>query len=294
MDWNAAIERNSAALKRVLAVLVAMAGLAGASALWGGRREASDCAATITPTRPSDDGRPPHKAEVTFHPSLPRHLHTAVLRLLRPAEAAARRLIIVAARGLVVALPPPRPFKATSGWPPKNLVRRAPSLPLLDPLRPWRRHVRRPASGVPRISMPGFSEPVRNTPRAPAPDDAVDATRLALRLTALAAALDDLPGRARRFARWRQRRDAAIAQRRSPGAADARISGDAAGAQINKTPGATGARMQERRGARFVRIGPLRPGRPPGWRQKPVDEVHEVLNVVHGLAVWALEPADTS
>ena len=34
-----------------------------------------------------------------------------MLGLLRPAEAAVRRLIIVAARGLVVALPPARPPK---------------------------------------------------------------------------------------------------------------------------------------------------------------------------------------
>jgi hypothetical protein len=68
MDWNAAIERNREALKRVLAMLVAMAELAG------------------------------------VRPTLPRHLHRAVLRLLRPAEAAARRLVIVAARGMVVAV----------------------------------------------------------------------------------------------------------------------------------------------------------------------------------------------
>jgi hypothetical protein len=61
MDWNAAIEKNREALKRVLTMLVAMAGLAGGA-------------------------------------TLPRHLHRAVLRLLRPAEAAARRLVIVAAR----------------------------------------------------------------------------------------------------------------------------------------------------------------------------------------------------
>ena len=76
MDWNAAIERNREALKRILAMLVAMAELAGGGA------------------------------------TLPRHLHRAVLRLLRPAESAARRLVIVAARGLVVTLPPPRPRKA--------------------------------------------------------------------------------------------------------------------------------------------------------------------------------------
>ena len=81
MDWNAAIENNREALKRVLAMLVAMAGL--------------------------DGGRPT---------TLPRHLHRAVLSLLRPAEAAARRLIIVAARGIVVALPPasPRKLRPTS------------------------------------------------------------------------------------------------------------------------------------------------------------------------------------
>ncbi len=77
MDWNAAIEKNREALKRILAALVAMAGLA-------------DCRAG----------------------TLPRHLHRAVLRLLRPAESAARRLVIVAARGLVVTLPPPRQRKA--------------------------------------------------------------------------------------------------------------------------------------------------------------------------------------
>jgi hypothetical protein len=77
MDWNAAIEKNREALKRLLAALVAMAGLADGGA-----------------------------------GTLPRHLHRAVLRLLRPAEAATRRLIIVAARGVVVTLPPSRPRRA--------------------------------------------------------------------------------------------------------------------------------------------------------------------------------------
>ena len=45
---------------------------------------------------------------------------------------------------------------------------------------------------------------------------------------------------------------------------------------------------------RSRRLWPLRPGRPPGWQRKPVHEVHEILDVVHGLAVWALESPDTS
>jgi hypothetical protein len=42
-----------------------------------------------------------------------------ILRLLRPAESAARRLIVIAARGIEVAPPKPRPrnrSRASSGW----------------------------------------------------------------------------------------------------------------------------------------------------------------------------------
>jgi hypothetical protein len=65
--WNAAIEWKSEALKRFLAMFVAM--------LAGGAGPAS-----------------PDEAA-----ALPRHLYRALLALLRPAESAARRLIIVAA-----------------------------------------------------------------------------------------------------------------------------------------------------------------------------------------------------
>ena len=74
MDWNLAIEKNREALKRILATLVAMAGGAAfTSPLWGGRREASGggCVLAITPTRRSDDRRPPDKGEVNFPATLP-------------------------------------------------------------------------------------------------------------------------------------------------------------------------------------------------------------------------------
>ena len=76
MDWALAIKRNSEALKGIVAALFAMLGLAGE--------------ATV--------GR------------IPQPLHRAVLRVLRPAESAVRRLIIIAARGLVVKLPAARPI----------------------------------------------------------------------------------------------------------------------------------------------------------------------------------------
>lgn len=270
MEWNAAIEENRGALKRILAMLLAMAGLAGAasftSPLWGGRREGSGggCALATTPSH-EEETKP------AFPATLPRRLHRAVLRLLRPAEAAARRLIIVMARGLVVALPPlrprgprPRPVDARragrAGMRTENLTARAATLPLFDPLRAWPRRARPTADGVPRISVPGFGKPfpiaVR---RPPSDDDPVSTLRLARRLAALAAALDDLPALAGRFARWRARALDGTARSRSRG-----------------------------------RLWPLRPGRPPGSRRKPVHEVHEVLNTVHGLAIWALEPPDTS
>jgi hypothetical protein len=267
MDWNAAIEKNREALKRVLAMLVAIAGLAGFFA--------------------GEDGSARRGKAGGHRPTLPRHLHRAVLRLLRPAEAAVRRLVIVMARGLVVKLPPararkpqprlailrnrlgtgilmPRDFRPEAGL--RAPAQRTFSLPLLDPLPRWRPPGRPAGRGVPRISFPGLIAPHPVAVwRPPSPNDPVDAARLALRLAALASALDNLPGQARRFAHWRGRRDAACAQDR-----------------------------QGHHKGRARRVWPLRPGRPPGGRQRAVHEVHEVLNVVHGLALWALKSPDTS
>ncbi|MCB1470125.1 MAG: hypothetical protein KDK08_23955, partial [Rhizobiaceae bacterium] len=105
MDWNAAIERHRTALKRVLATLAALAGLVDRQLAIGSRQSgpaqadgnSSDC---LLPT-----------ADCL---TLPRHLHRAVLRLLRPAEAAARRLVIVAARGIEIP-PVPSPHRVRGG-----------------------------------------------------------------------------------------------------------------------------------------------------------------------------------
>ena len=76
MDWARAIERNSEALRGIIEVLFAMLGLAGE--------------ATVS--------------------RIPLPLHCAMLRVLRPAESAMRRLIVIAARGLVVKPAPSRPM----------------------------------------------------------------------------------------------------------------------------------------------------------------------------------------
>jgi hypothetical protein len=248
MDWDFAIEKNREALARVLAMLFAMAGLASWDDMFA------------QPAAPAVALRAPA-------PMLTRRLYRALLKLMLPAEAAVRRLVIMAARDLKVvlprlrAIPPGKPTMAAKR--PAALLRLA--LPLVDalpawPMRPRPFCLRR---GVPRISVPGFGEPFPIPRRSP--EDLVDASRLALRLETLRRALDDLPGQAQRFARWRARH--------MPG------------------PGAAGP--PEGR-AKFLRNWPLRPGRPPGWRRKSSHAVHEALNNVHGLALWALEPPDTS
>ncbi|MDQ6433901.1 hypothetical protein RB623_07515 [Mesorhizobium sp. LHD-90] len=248
MEVSPAIDKNWQALKRLLAMLVGMAEMAGGA------------------------------------PTLPRHLHRAILKLLRPAESAARRLIIAAARGLVVTLPPARPRKpkpksiepilrslgiavtmsnadharaeAAKRAAAKRAARpRTMNLPLLDPLRMprfWSRPARPVVRSVPRISGLDFGAQLRPLPPPPSPDDPVNASRLALRLEALGRALDDLPGQAQRFARWKARHDAAVARQREARAA--------------------GAQNQQRREAvRFRRISPLRRGRPPGGRLSRYD-----------------------
>ncbi|WP_442583568.1 hypothetical protein ACSBOB_17055 [Mesorhizobium sp. ASY16-5R] len=286
MDWNAAVDKNREALKRVLAMLVAMAGLGAGGQFTFFRQEGLSSPEVVRA----------EKSKLSPALTLPRNLHRAIAKLLRPAEAAVRRLIIVAARGLVVTLPPPRPqqpkpkpiepllrgFGIAVTVPRAELrriaaARRAaeiraarpkkPSLPLFDPLRPWSvRPWPAAASGAPS------GMPFRRLPG----DDPVDATRIALRLQSLTAALDDLPGQAKRFARWRARAAEAIAmeaQRQDAGIAPFKRTG---------------------KPARFQRIWPLKPGRPPGWRPKSTHEVQDVLEVVHGLALWAMEKPDTS
>ena len=278
VENRAAIDRNHEALKRILASLFAMAARASASGTF--LRACGDAGSAAT---------------------LPRHLYFAILLVLRPAEAATRRLIIVLSRGISVTLPPLRPAKPKSGpvflkdgrgtgivdtgislyrlglanvappIAPKRAASatRALPFPLLDPLRnPFpRRRPQQRSTAVPRCLFDLTDRRAIPLRRMPSPNDPIDATRLGQRLAALASALDDMPAQAERFARWSARRDRMRGQPPTPG--------------------------------RFRRIWPLRPGRPPGGRLSRFDpvarrlsrirEVDEVLAHAHALACYALE-----
>jgi hypothetical protein len=227
MDWDLAIKRNSEALKGIIAALFALLGDATVS-------------------------------------RIPRSLHSAVLLVLRPAESALRRLIVIAAMGLVVKVAPSRPM------PKGHIIEkggapRASSFQLYDTRKDFpelRQHRIKYAKHPPRILFFGndsrvddlWSVPEPTAAPAPETDGLVEAERLSRRLQALKSALDDLPRQARRLARWRVRRE--------------------------KMPN-----------PKFK--SPLRPGPPPGHRKRQIHPIDEVLADCHALA-WDAMRTDTN
>lgn len=262
MDWwDLAIRRNRAALLGVAATLFFMAGL--------------------------DEGG----ADV-----LPRRIWRRIVDVLRPAESALRRLIVVAALGIEVAPPrlrPPRPpaageelqaagllvihenvnFGLARAWlppapDPAKAASRIPAFPLTDPPR---RFDPREWAGLRSFPRDGF---------APADgEEPVDATHLCRRLLALKAALDDLDRIALRLAR----REARIRL------ATMSLQGAPAGA--GKRPAARAGKNPWRKSPHPRRT--LRLGDPPGHRQRATRPIDELLTECHTLALTRAR-ADTS
>jgi hypothetical protein len=234
MDWPLIVERNRGRLLAVLAPLFAVLGF------------------------------DPRRAD------LPRHLYRTLLITLRPAESAVRRLIIIAARGLVVKLGGTRGFPVGLGLKLRLALEkdmeRIPAFCLIDPLKrfapedfewaqEWEKvHI------LPRISVPGFIDPVFEDSFVPMRDDPIECAALRRRLRALKEALDNLPRHARRLARWRMKRE---------------LSRQSA---VIK-PG---------------RLSPFRPGFAPGYHRHEPNEIDVILGDCHYFAVEAWRGADTS
>lgn len=257
MDWDFAIELHRVPLIGIVKELFAKIGL-------------SDDGATV--------GR------------VSKSLYNEVVGRLRKAESAVRRLIYVAARNIVLEPPAKRPVPAT----PENAVkdkakpvgdgkaeatviqqgkrRRRPSFNLFDPRKHYEKGYRRPVKRPrvePRIHIveigPDPRIPLylvyRQAPPPVAPvaedkaddDDTVDVTRLIRRLLAITDALQDIPRQARRLARWR--------------------------AQPIET-------------RRPDRWSSLRPGKAPGYRERPKHEVDIILKECDWLARNVHPPLD--
>lgn len=230
MDWDLAIEHNRTALLRLLAVLFASAGIV------------------------------PGEGPV---PAVRRGVYLAILFVLRPAEAATRRLVVIVKARMREAVKGGSPRckqTAPSGPIPKGAGKRLPLFPLFDPRKQVPELARRKAGKGPAPRMfffdgsdPEIEPEIENTR---SPDDMIDAERLGRRMQALHLALGDLTAQAKRLARVQSRRQAA--------------------------------------GESIKRTKPLRGGRPPGYRARWRHAVDEVLSDCHQLALWALAAPDSS
>ena len=225
MDWNLAIKRNRDQLKDIVISLFVLAKMRVGGSLF----------------------------------TLPRSTIAAIMLVLRPAESAVRRLIVIAAHGL----------------PPKSQTLRVADLPtcggdvrqdrggraghsafkLFDPLKSFD-----PESiwDNDPVWESGYGLTASPTQHATRDQQPIDATHIGRRLNALMRALDNLPAQARRLARWQAKRDAALKAHRP------------------------------------TRMSPMRPGLPPGWRERKIHEIDDVLRECHGLANDRLNVPDSS
>jgi ribosomal protein L44E len=221
MDWARAVKINRIALSQIVAEILAMLGLAV-----GGTVE-----------------------------RMPRALYVAAERLLRPAESALRRLIFIAARGLVIQPSPSRPMpkvlfnnnKGSSRMSFRLFDKRA-VFEFISPQNPVCVMVQtyndNPFNLFNSLAQPQADESHEN----------ISGAQLCRRLAALAHGLENIPSQARRLARWTARRKSC------------------------KT-------------AKFTNA--LRPGPPPGHRTKPTKPIDFILRECHALAFDVLK-ADTS
>ncbi len=217
MDWARAIRRNRDQLRQIVLVLFALAGMRVGGSLF----------------------------------TLRRSVVGAIMLVLRPAESAVRRLIVIAAYGLAPSTKPRRPWQglpdplrggAGGGG---DAAQSFPAFKLFDPLKSFD-----PESiwDAEPVWQSGYGLAPCFTCNSENPDHPLDATRLGQRLNALIRAIDNLPHQARRLARWQAKRDERL--------------------KVCKP----------------TRISPLRPGLPPGWRERKIHEIDVVLRECHGLA----------
>jgi hypothetical protein len=194
---------------------------------------------------------------------LPRSTFSMVMLVLRPAESAVRRLILIAAHNLTLnpralrdfVILGPRPEDPVGTMPDGIIPARA--FKLFDPLKHfdpesfWDVQTNWESGyGLTASVNPSHDTALDHQP--------IDAQHIGQRLNALFRALDNLPFQARRLVRWQFKRDAMLKAHRP------------------------------------TRMSPMRPGLPPGWRERKIHEIDDVLRECHGLAHDRLNEPNTS
>lgn len=222
MDWPLVINRNRAALLTIIVALMGVLGLAGGARLT----------------------------------ALPHFLYHCALAIIRPAESAVRRLIVIVAhemalRGIKLGAPR-RGGLDEFLFSLRPNVRLEPAIPafnLIDPLKIFGRD----APDMDEFGKRFEAQESESQDRTPIPAAALHA-----RLLALKHALDNLPKQAKRLARWYEQRDVAYAQNLPH------------------------------------RYCPIRPGHPPASKRRRRQDIDEVLHECHTLALYAGERQDSS
>ena len=227
MDWTLAIKRNRDQLKDIVLALFMLAKMRVGGSLF----------------------------------TLPKSTFAMIMLVLRPAESAVRRLIVIAAHGLTLKPTIPRGFvilghrpeDPDSAMPDGIMAKKA--FKLFDPLKSFDPESIWDADPVwesgydLKRNITWHDTSLDHTP--------ITATHIGRRLNALMRALDNIPHQARRLIRWQAKRDAALKAQRP------------------------------------TRMSPMRPGLPPGWRERKVHEIDHVLKECHGLANDLLNAPDT-
>jgi hypothetical protein len=249
-NWKRAVERYSDELSEIVAELIVMAGLQG----------------------------------VAFVDTLPRRLYFRILSILRPAEYAARRIILMAACKLewdirIVEAKKGRSLRSSLTSPPwgsegrvetsarsesEGQGHRVPAFDLFDPAKDYGKFFLSDAEYAALIKA---REEARYLP-VPyhSPDEPVNAISLSRRIRALADAMQNIDRYAIRLARWKARH--------MPNGTKA---------------GAVGLKHTSLRS--LSRCQPMRIGQPPGWKKHPETAIEEVVKDTH---ILALDAWDTS
>jgi hypothetical protein len=236
MDWQLAITRNREALTAIIMALIKSLGVAGLTSPLRGEA-----------VRRTGEGLSAY--------TLSLHIYSRALAILRPAESAVRRLIMIAALQLAPSkfcLRKPSARQVNFALLPQRQETKIPAFTLIDPLKTF-------GEETPGFEVLGTSyHQSLHDHSTPPTTSHICALTLSRRLLALKHALDTLPKQAKRLARWYAVRDAALKQ------------------------------MQPHR------LSPMRPGTPVGLPKSKRSEVQEVLLECHLLAVYARDQHDSS